>query len=234
MEMAFAPTAGANGVDPDEPAPIVQAMNALASAATASVTTAVVRTIYCALSGPPVKRVPVAAARAKRYQPELRTDDVGEFATTVQSYLKRALEERCLSVAWETEASVAGTRVDIAGDGGGERYLVELEWRRADPADNTAKLFRHLESGAFDTERVAVFQLFTGYYDLQRGGVSSKRRNAEFVGQVAAETVDRLSYTSVELGLDPPKRGGPWPADWKTAANAVADVLRDQITGDIS
>jgi hypothetical protein len=156
---------------------------------------------------------------------------VGEFATTVQSHLKGALEECCPSVAWGTEVSVAGTRVDIAGDSGEERYLVELEWRRADPADNTAKLFRHLESGAFETERVAVFQLFTGYYDLQQGGVSSKRRNAEFVGRVAAETVDRLSYTPVEFDLDPPKRGGAWPADWTAAADAAVNVLRDEIAG---
>lgn len=156
---------------------------------------------------------------------------MGEFATTVQSYLKGAVKKRCPSVAWGTEVSVAGTRVDIAGDSGEERYLVELEWRRADPADNTAKLFRHLESGAFETERVAVFQLFTGYYDLQQGGVSSKRRNAEFVGRVAAETVDRLSYTPVEFDLDPPKRGGAWPADWTAAADAAVNVLRDEIAG---
>jgi hypothetical protein len=157
---------------------------------------------------------------------------VGEFATTVQRYLRAGLDERCPSVTWQTEASVGGTRVDIAGDDSGERYLVELEWRRADPADNTAKLFRHLESGVFDTEQVTVFQLFTGYYDLQRGGVSSKRRNAEFVGRVAAETVDRLSYTPVTFDLDPPKRGGARPEDWETVADAVVDVLGDSIAGD--
>jgi len=157
---------------------------------------------------------------------------VGEFATTVQSYLERALDERCPSVTWQTEAPVGGTRVDIAGDGDGGRYLVELEWRRADPADNTAKLFRHLADGVFDTERVAVFQLFTDYYDLQRGGVSSKRRNAEFVGRVAAETVGRLSYTPVELGLDPPKRGGTRREGWEAAVDAVADEVGETIAGD--
>jgi hypothetical protein len=38
--MASAPTAGANGVDPDEPAPIAQAINRLARLATASVVNA--------------------------------------------------------------------------------------------------------------------------------------------------------------------------------------------------
>ncbi|GGL47862.1 hypothetical protein GCM10009039_02630 [Halocalculus aciditolerans] len=32
--IAFAPTAGANGVDPDDPAPIAHAINRLATAAT--------------------------------------------------------------------------------------------------------------------------------------------------------------------------------------------------------
>jgi len=152
---------------------------------------------------------------------------VGEFATTVQSYLRDALAERRLSATWHTEYRIAGTPVDIAGIGEERLHLVELEWRRADPADNAAKLFRHLDAGEIDAERVAVFQVFTGYYDLQRGGVSSKRKNAEFVGEIAAETVDRLSYTPVEFALDPPKRGGEWPADWETAADAVAATLCD-------
>jgi L-serine deaminase len=45
-EIALAPTAGANGVDPDDPAPIAHAMNRLAADATMSVTTRLVATIY--------------------------------------------------------------------------------------------------------------------------------------------------------------------------------------------
>jgi hypothetical protein len=37
IEIAFAPTAGANGVDPEDPAPIDHAMNKLADVATPSV-----------------------------------------------------------------------------------------------------------------------------------------------------------------------------------------------------
>ncbi len=44
-EIAFAPTAGANGVDPDDPAPIAQAMNRLAADATTSVAIVLVATI---------------------------------------------------------------------------------------------------------------------------------------------------------------------------------------------
>jgi hypothetical protein len=44
-EMAFAPTAGANGVDPDDPAPMAHAMKRLATAATSSVATVTTVTI---------------------------------------------------------------------------------------------------------------------------------------------------------------------------------------------
>jgi hypothetical protein len=44
-EMALAPTAGANGVDPDDPAPMAHAMNRLAVPATTKVTTVPAATI---------------------------------------------------------------------------------------------------------------------------------------------------------------------------------------------
>jgi hypothetical protein len=44
-EMAFAPTAAANGVDPDEPAPMAHAMKREATAATANVRSVPVATI---------------------------------------------------------------------------------------------------------------------------------------------------------------------------------------------
>jgi len=61
---------------------------------------------------------------------------------------------------------------------------------------------------------VTAFQLFTNYYDLARCGVSSKRENADFVGRMAAATVDRLRDTSADTGIEPPKRGGEWPETW--------------------
>jgi hypothetical protein len=101
---------------------------------------------------------------------------------------------------------------------------VELEWRRADPADNTAKLFRHIHEGSID-RRVTVCQVFTGYYDLASGGVSSKRKNAEFVGRIAARTLSDLAYHAVEFGLDPPKRGGDWPPEWREVADETVDRI---------
>ena len=156
---------------------------------------------------------------------------MGAFATDVQNRLRDTLAERCVDHEWETERRITGTPVDVAGRRSGEWVLVELEWRRADPADNTAKLFRHLAEGALDTddtadpEHVTVFQLFTNYYELVSGGISAKRENAEFVGRVASDALDRFIYTPIEFELDPPKRGGERPNDWRTVADATARTI---------
>lgn len=144
---------------------------------------------------------------------------MGEFATEVQSYLCDRLEELYPDQNWDTEHHIAGTPVDIAGIGEEKRTLVELEWRRADPADNSAKLFRHLSIGSIDADHVDVVQVFTAYYDLANGGVSSKRENAEFVGEIAAETIEQFSYYPIDFDLIPPKRGDEWPDDWRQTAD---------------
>ncbi|MFC7044261.1 hypothetical protein ACFQH6_01550 [Halobacteriaceae archaeon GCM10025711] len=150
---------------------------------------------------------------------------MGRFAGDVQAALRTALADRLPELDWRVEHDVAGTPVDVTGVGDDLLVLVELEWRRADPADNTAKLFRHLDAGRLDAPRVVVCQLFTGYYDLAAGGVSSKRLNAEFVGRVADDALDRVEYHPVEFGLTPPKRGGDRPDGWKGTAATAADAV---------
>ena len=156
---------------------------------------------------------------------------MGAFATAVQDYLCESLAASVPAVDWETEYRIAGTPVDVAGVGDRQLYLIELEWRRADPADNAAKLFRHLDSGEITAEAVTVFHLFTDYYALQRGGVSSKRQNAEFVGRTAADTHDRLSYTVVDIEIEPPKRGGEWPETWQETVDETIATLSAAIEG---
>ena len=95
---------------------------------------------------------------------------MGAFADDVQAYLCREISDRRPALSWGTEHRVGGTPVDVAGVGEESLVLLELEWRRADPADNTAKLFRHLATEHIEAERVVAFQLFTRYYDLVRSG----------------------------------------------------------------
>ena len=155
---------------------------------------------------------------------------VGELARQVQERLRDRLVAARPELDWEVEYRVAGTPVDVAGRSadGGTTVLVELEWRRADPADNAAKLFRHLADGRMP-DRVVVAHVFTGYYDLARGGVSSKRQNAEFVGRVAADTFERLTYRPADLAVDPPERGGDLPGDWAEAVDAAAAEIGDEV-----
>lgn len=153
---------------------------------------------------------------------------MGRFADAVNEHLRTGLADRAPRFDWHTEYDVAGTPVDVGGVHGpaaGETELiaVELEWRRADPADNAAKLFRHLAEGRIDADRVTVVHVFTRYYDLASGGVSSKRKNAEFVGSVAAETLAALAYHPLTFDLDPPKRGADRPSGWRSAADAAVD-----------
>jgi hypothetical protein len=152
---------------------------------------------------------------------------VGELARQIQERLRDRLAAARPDHDWRLEHVIAGTQVDVAGVGS-PVVLVELEWRRADPVDNTAKLFRHLAEGRLP-DRVVVAQVFTAKYDLVSGGVSSRRQNAEFVGRVAADTFDCLSYAPVELAIDPPKRGGDLPEDWQAAVDDAADRVDDLV-----
>jgi hypothetical protein len=151
---------------------------------------------------------------------------VGEFADDVAGCLRDALADRLDSHAWATEGYIGRTPVDVVGEGE-PLLLIELEWRRADPSNNTVKLFRHLVEGDFgdDEREVRLVQLFTGYYDLQSSGVSSKRENAEFVGEHIPMTVDGVTYTPLTLEIDPPKRGGERPDGWQAAVEAAAERI---------
>lgn len=145
---------------------------------------------------------------------------MGSHADRVADALREALRERRPDREWTTERYVGRTPVDVAGEGE-PLALVELEWRRADPVNNTVKLFRRLAADA--TERPAVVvQLFTGYYALADGGVSSKQRNAVFAGERLAQTVDAVDYEPLRLGIDPPKRGGSLPDGWRDAVEEAA------------
>lgn len=150
---------------------------------------------------------------------------MGRFARDVQELLCDCLEADHPNFEWTIEHYVAGTPVDVLGDDDDSLVCVELEWRRADPADNTAKLFRHLSEGTLPTTRVIVCQVFSGYYDLASGGVSSKRLNAEFVGRVASETLSDFSYYPVEFAMTPPKRGADRPDGWQTVTNETASKI---------
>ncbi|WP_205254401.1 hypothetical protein [Halorubellus sp. JP-L1] len=131
---------------------------------------------------------------------------------------------------WHEEYDVGGTPVDVVGvltERAGERVLVvvELEVRRADPANNTVKLLRNLDAGVLDAyDRVVVCQVFSAYYDLASGGVSTKRENAAFVGRLAADAYERVTYRAVDLPVTPPKRGNDPPREWRAGVDAAVDA----------
>ncbi|WP_435064528.1 hypothetical protein [Halobaculum sp. EA56] len=158
---------------------------------------------------------------------------MGEAATRVQRSLCERLARSLAGYEWHEEHAVGDTPVDVAGVGDA-LVLVELEWRRADPANNTVKLFRELAgtdlASSFDA--VHVVQLFSRYYDLASGGVSTKRRNAAFVGERVAETVPAATFAAVTLDVDPPKRGGSLPEGWRESVEEAADLIGREVTAE--
>lgn len=154
---------------------------------------------------------------------------MGKIATRIQRELAELLKREYQETDWQVEQEVAGTPVDIYGKTDHHSIMIELEWRRADPADNTAKLFRHLEEGSLNSSNILVLQLFTEYYDLSRGGVSSKRKNAEFIGQKAAEASDRFEYSAVDFRLDPPKGDTELQDGWQSSVQVVADSVSSTV-----
>ncbi|GGL45920.1 hypothetical protein [Halocalculus aciditolerans] len=185
---------------------------------------------------------------------------MGDFADDVHRDLRDALAARLPSRKWRTERYVERTPVDVATDDDAGRasrvapsgrshspvprfslapaalapnrvILVEVEMRRADPANNPVKLARYADEGAFDAP-VHLVQVFSGYYDLAGGGVSTKRENAEFVGRLATDALDGFTYDAVDLGFTPPKRGGDRPSDWRARVHETADRIVDSVERD--
>lgn len=154
---------------------------------------------------------------------------MGEFADDVHEALRDALATRDATRDWRTEWYVRQTPADVAGipeTNDASLVLVEVEMRRADPANNPVKLARYASEGVFDRS-VRLVQVFSDYYDLDGGGVSSKRENAVFVGRLAAAEFDSLEYEAVDLDVAPPVRGDDRPDDWRGAVDGVADEVVD-------
>lgn len=91
--------------------------------------------------------------------------------------------------------------------------------------NNTAKLFYYADDGKIENDEVIICQLFSGYYDLESGGHSSKREVAEFLGETAAESVGRVSFHPFGLLIDPPKKGGNRPEGWQVRIDEIAEQI---------
>jgi hypothetical protein len=177
--------------------------------------------------------------------PAVQLQFVGEFARTLQTTVRDDLASRTTGFEWVEEYDVGGTPVDVAGvsaerdgdsvtddEAANVLVAVELEVRRADPANNTVTLLRALENGALDRfDRVVVCQVFTAYYDLVNGGVSTKRENATFVGRLAADAYEGVVYHAVDLPVDPPKAGSEPPEGWEAAVEAAVGAVERAVRG---
>jgi len=144
---------------------------------------------------------------------------MGAFADDAQALLREELAARS-ERAWVTEHRVGRTPVDVAAPDGDVAVFVELEFRRADPANNTVKIARHAAEGEVE-KSVVLIQAFSRYYETERG-ISSKRANAAFVGGLASDGVAGFAYRSLDFDVAPPKRGDDPPDNWEAAVESLA------------
>lgn len=154
---------------------------------------------------------------------------VAQFADAVNQRLRDRLASTHPDFDWRTEARVGRTPVDVLGVDDGQTVLVEFESRRADPATNAVKLFRHFDEGTLDAPEAILFHVFSAYYDLSSGGVSSKRKDAEFVGRVAADALAGLAYHPLNFDLIPPKSGVNPPIGWRDVTDEMADRIATRL-----
>lgn len=156
---------------------------------------------------------------------------MGEFTDAVHAHLRDALAAHHPHREWTTEWYVRRTPVDVAGipeSADEPLVLVEVEMRRADPANNPVKLSRHAAEGAFDAS-VTLVQLFSDYYALANGTASSKRENAEFVGELAGDALADFDYHAADLPLAPPVRGDDPPEGWQDSVADAADGVTERV-----
>lgn len=64
------------------------------------------------------------------------------------------------------------------------------------------------------------------------GASSQNKKNAEFVGSVAADAYGEFSYTAITFPLDPPKRSAEWPNDWQDIADTAVSTIADSLASD--
>lgn len=153
---------------------------------------------------------------------------MADTARRVTDEFRRVLAGLLPDHEWQVEHAIGDTRVDLAGIG--EPWvLVELEWRRADPVNNTVSLLRSLGPAGPVAERAVVAQVFTRYYDLADGGTSTRRRNAEYAGRLADEGVTGVRYLPVTLDVTPPRGDGDLPAGWQEAVATAAATIAEAV-----
>ncbi|GGN11900.1 hypothetical protein GCM10009021_09880 [Halarchaeum nitratireducens] len=152
---------------------------------------------------------------------------VADFTDRVHARLRDGLAARHPARSWETEWYARRTPVDVAGvpdNAAASLLLVEVEMRRADPVNNPVKLARYAHEGDFDRD-VRLVHLFSDYYALDSGGVSSKRENAAFVGALASDHLDGFAYDALTLDVAPPTHGATPDGAWLTAVDEAAAAI---------
>ena len=110
-----------------------------------------------------------------------------EFTKRFKKLVEEKLNERFgKDFHIKSEMPLSSNRIRVAVDleimNPRKIFLVEYEIHRADPSNNIAKIAYWMQNEK-PKQDVTVIQFFSPHYDLRKGGKSSKRVLAEYLGQ---------------------------------------------------
>lgn len=120
-----------------------------------------------------------------------------------------ALTKKC-GLDWRCGKPVKGNRecVDVIGSKDNKDHvLIEVELRRGTPLGNVVKVWKQIslekENGEGTlAKRVILFQAFSRFYSER----STKRKNAEFIGEQMSQACHPHLYVSLSMDYLPGKR----------------------------
>lgn len=131
------------------------------------------------------------------------------------------LKESIPYIKWESQISPSfwHGRFDLFGQYENQIYIIELEFKRQDPAINVIKVFRAVDENKRSLKGKEIFfiHVFSECYSSK----GAKRKNAEFTGEKMSMAFRNLEYVSIDFNLAPPKEGDSFPSNTDIAIKGL-------------
>jgi len=132
-------------------------------------------------------------------------------------------------IKWESQISPNfwHGRFDLFGQYENNIYIIELEFKREDPAINVIKVYRAVDEKLqiLDKTKVYFIHIFSDFFNFNK----EKRINAEFVGKKMSKEFSYLEYISIDFNVAPPVRGDSFPSNTDIAIKNLTIEIKKLI-----
>jgi len=132
-------------------------------------------------------------------------------------------------IKWESQISPNfwHGRFDLFGQYENKVYIIELEFKREDPATNIIKVFRAVDENLqiLNKTKICFIHIFSDFFNLKK----EKRINAEFVGKKMSKEFNNLEYISMDFNAVPPVRGASFPSNTDRAIKNLTIEIKELI-----